>query len=233
MRRRFLLRFVLLFCGGMIALACFLNSSFFNLEKVKIEGNTSLKDEELEALAGPPYGFNLWRLDLEAIQANLLLHPVIKEVRVSRELPRTLVIKVCERQPRALLPTPQGFLEVDAEGVYLRKVASLSPISLPLVTGLNLTSSPLPGKPLSAPYLDQALFLISQLPPEVLRLTSEISFRNPEQIYFYTSTGMPVYWGDLKKVPEKSRLFLVAIEQLEKEARFLDVSSAEAVFLRE
>jgi cell division septal protein FtsQ len=65
-------------------------------------------------MAAVPPEANLWD-DPEPVAARVRAHPVVGEVSVLRRLPAVLVVRVREREPVALLPTPT--LEpVDREG---------------------------------------------------------------------------------------------------------------------
>ncbi len=64
--------------------------------------------------------------------AGLRAHPLVKDVHVRRRMPATLVVRVVERWPVALVPTPT--LEpVDAEGVRLALDPAELRLDLPVV----------------------------------------------------------------------------------------------------
>jgi len=62
------------------------------------------------------------RLDLAALRADLLTLPLVKDARVSRQLPDTLVVDVVERSPRAVLRDAGRFVLIDDTGHALEAV---------------------------------------------------------------------------------------------------------------
>ncbi|HEX5644295.1 MAG TPA: FtsQ-type POTRA domain-containing protein, partial [Erythrobacter sp.] len=63
------------------------------------------------------------QVDVEAIRAELLELPWVRDARVSRQLPGTLAIDIVERQPHAVLQRPDRFVLVDVEGKELEPVS--------------------------------------------------------------------------------------------------------------
>lgn len=62
------------------------------------------------------------RLDLAALRADLLTLPWVKDARVSRQLPDTLVVDVVERSPHAVLKQDGRFTLIDESGHPLETV---------------------------------------------------------------------------------------------------------------
>ena len=80
-------------------------------------------------------------VDLERTRARLLALPWIREARVSRRLPDTLVIEVIERVPVAIWQDPRGRqMLIDAEGVSLEPVRIEAVPDLPRLTGPGANS---------------------------------------------------------------------------------------------
>lgn len=74
-------------------------------------------------------------VDLDAIRARLMTFPWIKDARVSRRLPDTLVVDVVERTPAALWQNGRRLFLIDADGVALREVHPDAVPTLPTVAG--------------------------------------------------------------------------------------------------
>lgn len=74
-------------------------------------------------------------VDLDAIRARLLAFKWIKEARVSRRLPDTLVVDIVEREPVAVWQHNRQLQLIDAEGVALETVRADRLPNLPLVIG--------------------------------------------------------------------------------------------------
>jgi cell division protein FtsQ len=74
-------------------------------------------------------------VDVAAIRARLLRFGWIKDARVSRRLPDTLVIDIVERKPAALWQNQGQLALIDAEGVVLDRVPITQMPDLPLLMG--------------------------------------------------------------------------------------------------
>src|SRR5687767_13404311 len=87
---------------------------WFRVRAVRVEGVRNLSAEEVGQIAAVPADANLWD-DLEPVAARVRAHALVRDVSVVRRLPATLVVRVTEREPVALLPTPTLEL-VDRDG---------------------------------------------------------------------------------------------------------------------
>ena len=74
-------------------------------------------------------------VDLDAIRARLISYPWIKDARVSRRLPDTLVVEVVERTPAAVWQNGRRLFLIDSDGVALREVHPEAVPTLPMVAG--------------------------------------------------------------------------------------------------
>ncbi|WP_114520527.1 cell division protein FtsQ/DivIB [Altererythrobacter sp. ZODW24] len=75
-------------------------------------------------------------VDLGAVREELLELSWVKDARVSRQLPTTLVVDIVERVPHAVLKKPKRLVLIDAEGI------ELEPISKDNAKGRLLVSGP-------------------------------------------------------------------------------------------
>jgi cell division protein FtsQ len=74
-------------------------------------------------------------VDLEAIRSRLMQFGWVKDARVSRRLPDTLVIDIVERTPAALWQNKGQLALIDREGVVLDRVPVTRMPDLPLLIG--------------------------------------------------------------------------------------------------
>lgn len=107
----------------------------FTLRHLEVRG---LRRMEQSAVNRTVYGqpsLAIAMIDLDAIRDQLLAFPWIKEARVSRRLPDTLVIDIEERVPAAIWQHQRRLVLVDGEGVALEPVRLEAMPNLPLVIG--------------------------------------------------------------------------------------------------
>ena len=107
----------------------------FTMRRVEIKGAHRVSRLDIYNIAFDQPSMAMPRVDLEATRARLLRFGWIKEARVHRRLPDTLVIDVVERVPAAIWQNNQQLSLIDAEGVVLEPVRIEAMPDLPRVIG--------------------------------------------------------------------------------------------------
>jgi len=102
-------------------------------------------------------------VDVAAIRGRLLQFGWVKDARVSRRLPDTLVIDIVERRPAALWQDKQRLALIDSEGVVLDRVRVDQMPDLPLLIG--------PGANDRARELDRLMTDVPTLKPQLASAT--------------------------------------------------------------
>jgi cell division protein FtsQ len=189
-----------------------LQSPIFEVHRVLVRGNENISEEQIISLANIGIGENIFKVDLNTARANLELHSMIKEVQVVRSLPSSVVINVYERKPLALLPTREGFIKVDEEGVYLQEAKAGTP-GLPVLTGIEY-ELPNPGQAVQSERLGDALKVITGLPASVVASLSEVHSGKDGQIIIYTLEGIQCRLGLAMEIPEKGAILEQLLLQL-------------------
>ena len=91
-------------------------SALFAVQEIRINGISRVqRDWVLKAMDIKP-GANLFRLDEEKMEKALLKDPWIRDVRISRDLPHTLVVTVKERRPIGVVTNGSTALLMDESG---------------------------------------------------------------------------------------------------------------------
>ena len=199
-------------------------SPLFQIQRVLVQGNSAIARTEIEESAGISLGKNIFEVDLGQARERLLTLPMLKEVQVYRRLPSTVVIRVVERTPVALVPVPGGFAEVDEEGMYLRR-GSVGTSGLPVLTGIRVAAAE-PGRPVEGSGLQEGLTVIRGLGPQVVRELSEI--HAGRQVVLYTLDGIEVRLGLPVDLEAKGRVLpglLVALRSGGKRVCYVDLSA--------
>ena len=102
-------------------------------------------------------------VDVAAIRNRLLQFGWVKDARVSRRLPDTLVIDIVERRPEALWQDKQQLALIDGDGVVLDRVRVDQMPDLPLLIG--------PGANARARELDRIMDSVPTLKPQLASAT--------------------------------------------------------------
>lgn len=98
-------------------------------------------------------------VDLEEVRGDLLQLSWVKDARVARQLPDTLLIDIVERKPHAVLAKPDRLVLIDATG------AELEPVSRANAKGMLVVSGP--GAKLQVEQLGKLLDAAPALKPRV------------------------------------------------------------------
>jgi cell division protein FtsQ len=99
-------------------------------------------------------------VDLEDVRADLLTLSWVKDARVARQLPDTLLIDIVERTPHAVLAKPGRLVLIDETG------AELEPISKADAKGMLVVSGP--GARMQVEQLDDLLDAAPAMKPKVV-----------------------------------------------------------------
>lgn len=95
----------------------------FEVRHVRVSGTQRMNEDRVYERVLSERDRPMPQVDVEAIRADLLELPWVKDARVSRQLPGTLAIDIVERQPHAVLQRPDRFVLVDADGAELEPVS--------------------------------------------------------------------------------------------------------------
>jgi cell division protein FtsQ len=74
---------------------------------------------------------------LAPLERRVAEHPLVREVRVERRLPGTLVVRLVERAPVALVATPAGFRAYDERGRPLAIDPTAADVDAPVIAGAD------------------------------------------------------------------------------------------------
>jgi len=149
----------------------------FAIQQIDVQTDGVIAPEQLRRWTGVKPGANLIALDLAAVKRNLELVSVIDSVSVERVLPRTLKIRVTERDPIAQVNVPRAdgangiavsVFQLDVDGMVMQPLDSrlctvpLAKVNseLPVIAGVNAFQMQ-PGRRVELPQVQAALQLIA------------------------------------------------------------------------
>lgn len=146
--------FLAIIFGGAVALALFVanlagvpamiqqqvallaSDAGFEVRGVKVTGVERMNELKVYERAFAQRDRPMPLVDLEALRADLLELSWVKDARVSRQLPDSLVIDIVERTPHAVLRKADRLMLIDATG------AELEPISPAKAEGMLIIAGP-------------------------------------------------------------------------------------------
>ena len=107
----------------------------FRVKSVDVTGVQRMDSRPVFQIALDQKSMAMPLVDVATIRQKLLGYGWVKDARVSRRLPDTLVIDIVERQPAALWQDANKLSLIDSEGVVLDKVKVSDMPDLPLLVG--------------------------------------------------------------------------------------------------
>lgn len=107
----------------------------FRVRSVDVQGIRKMDPKPVYEIALGQKTTAMPLVDVSAIRTELLSYGWVKDARVSRRFPDTLVVDIVERKPAALWQDDTRLSLIDAEGVVLDRVPVSQMPDLPLLIG--------------------------------------------------------------------------------------------------
>lgn len=175
-------------------------SPLMNIETVEVSGNKVVSTEKILKMAKNPVGINTFVFNKQDAIQSIEAHPYVESVKIKRELPNALYIKIKERRPVGVLVNKGVYLQFSDGGLLLNNTNTLSSFNLPIITGMSLQSVPQPGGAIKDPTFKQALAIVNAMSDDLLKSIQEVNIAEPENILAYTYNGIEIRIGDAKNI---------------------------------
>jgi len=187
----------LLASGALLTVQMLLESGYFGVKLVRVEQQVRVSEGDILDASDIKLGDSLFDLELHMIGRKIEEHPWIARAEVERSFPDQVVIRVVERQARAIIDLDYLYY-VDREGVAFKMLESGDELDYPVITGIDRQYL-LDHPDQTQNSLDLALSLMDQLEQRKLFNlddVSEIHFDQQEGLIVYTRIGgVPVRMG--------------------------------------
>jgi len=126
----------------MMAVAYFLNLPIWAIREVAVSGAKILSADEVKALSGIPLNENLFFANFSRAQDNLRKIGAIKNFKIRRFPPATVIIEINERVPMAAVIFPDQSIIIDSDGYIINQNPNLTlnipnMIDLPIIAGVD------------------------------------------------------------------------------------------------
>lgn len=209
-----------------IAALLFINSVYFTVGNVVVEGNKYLAKEEVYRIAGIPEYINIFRLNISEIQSRLTSDLRVASVEVSRQLPATIVIAVTERKPIAYLSSNYGFVEVDKQGIVLAVHKNIKQSHVPMITGYRAGNAYVGDRIENSQTAKQLLLFLSLLDEAAINQLSEVNI-NGDRLTAYTTNTVNIRLGGFERLDEKAKVLgniLAEVHQKKLNVDYIDLT---------
>lgn len=118
-RKKRLLPTILILIMLIVAGVIFVNSSYFNMDKISVKGNEYYTDEQIIEISKMKMKTNLFKIGKSDVEKRLIADPYIRDAEVTRKLPSTVVISVKERKEVAAVKFNKQYYIIDESGCVL------------------------------------------------------------------------------------------------------------------
>lgn len=203
-------------------------SPLLEVRAVRVVGGRHTTSQEVARAAGLDLGDNLLLVSTSAIAERAATLPWVRDARVDRKLPGTVVVRVKERRPALVLATPRGSFTIDARGRVLARGRRLS--GLPVLhesSGEDVTA----GRPLRGEPARAALRAYRSLAPRFRRRVAAIFAPSLERISFQLRGGPAVRFGAAERLGAKDHVLRAVLGRLARQDRsvaYVDVRVPDA-----
>lgn len=205
-RFRIILNSLLILTITIILMVISLNSEFFNIDKIKVQGNKKISKEKIIHTSLIHLGENIFRISIEDAEENILELPYIKSVDIGRSLPRGIDVHLVEREDKVLVKNISMYYVIDEEGYLLDQIDSNNE-SLPVVFGLKTDKIDVGDNIFLELELEEFEDLIKEAENlRILSMIDKIIIESEEDVNISLYNGIDVAFGALDNVKYKLRI---------------------------
>jgi cell division protein FtsQ len=110
--------------------------SFFRVRRVEVAGVRYVEPREILERLQMDTLASVWD-DTDPLVARVQGHPLVRDVEIERKLPGTVVVRLVEHAPVALVATPNGFRAYDERGVALPIDPTIVDVNAPVMAHVD------------------------------------------------------------------------------------------------
>ena len=126
----------LLASGALLTAQMLLESGYFGVQQIRVEQQERVSEGDILDASDIKVGDSLFDLELHMIGRKIEEHPWIARADVERSFPDQVVIRVVEREARAIIDL--GYLYyVDRAGEVFKMLDADDQLDYPVITGIN------------------------------------------------------------------------------------------------
>lgn len=219
--RRRQLRTALVTAGALaVALAVLVGlvwSPLMSVREVRVEGTERLGAAVVQQALADSMGQPIATVTEEGVAERLQSIPQIESFRVDIVPPSTVIVRIVEREPAAIVPAEGGEAVIDAAGVVLGGVDE-STSALPRLEGVEVGTE----------EFEAVASVLVSVPRSVLEATATIAAATPSDIQLSLHSGQTVLWGGADESQLKADVLAALLETQDPAlAVVLDVSAPE------
>lgn len=168
-------------------------SPLMAVREVQVEGTQRIDAAVVQQALADQVGEPIATVTEAGVAERLQSIPQIESFRLDVVPPSTIIVRLVERRPVAIIESDAGASVIDAAGVVLGQVDE-STAALPRLDGVEVGSE----------QFEAVATVLVSVPAEVLEATETISAPTPSDIQLTLTTGQRVQWGGAEQSPLKA-----------------------------
>ncbi|MBM7411038.1 cell division septal protein FtsQ [Clavibacter michiganensis] len=208
--------------GAVVTLAIVVGIAVYSpllaLRTVEVEGADRVSPASIQAALADQVGTPLPLVDLDRVGEELRAFPLIRSYSTESRPPSTLVIRIVERTPVAVIQSGAGFDLVDPAGITIER-STARPDGYPLID--------LPSADFSSPRFQAAAAVLVALPADFLPQVDSIQANTTDDVMLTLRSGKKVLWGSGERSVDKAEV-LQALVKARGDVGSYDVSAPDA-----
>ncbi|MBD0292502.1 MAG: FtsQ-type POTRA domain-containing protein [Jiangellaceae bacterium] len=183
------------------------------LERVRVRGAGDALADQVLAAVDAPLGVPLIRVNTGRLEQRARALPELAEVSVHRSWPRSIIVEVTPRMPRAAVQADGVWWLVDAGGVLFGRAADRA-------AGLPVLEAP-SGEDAAATRA-AGVAVLTSLPADLGSRVERVSARSAADVRLNLDTGALVLWGSPADADRKAQVLRALLAE---DAKRYDVSA--------
>lgn len=194
-RRRVLFLVATVLVPAPVLVFIFLTTSLCEVQRISIHGVRYGSPEDLMVEAGIERGVNIFS-DLTSFEESLRHHPLVRDVHFERRPPRSILIRLEEREPFAILAAKRP-VPVARDGTTLPRERIAVDLDLPLLTVRGVEE----GEEEYGKKVREGLAYLASIEKDAPELAAHVSElvvgeRGPETLYLRTPRARVLLGGE-------------------------------------
>ena len=189
---------------------------FFKISNVEVKGTRMYSDQQILQEAGIDTGDNLFSVNEDRVNKKISKAlPYIKNIRVKRKLPDTLILEVTSASEVAAIEKGAGFVLLDSNGKVLEENASMLREGVAVVTGINAKSI---RKGETIALKDEALtesflLVLKSVEDSEINLLTEIQYDKKGEVRFIYDDRIRIEFGSTVNLEKKIKRAKAALDK--------------------
>jgi cell division protein FtsQ len=185
---------------GLVLVAVY--SPILALRTVTIEGTSRIDATQVQAAVSGQLGTPLALIDFTRMTDELSAFPLIRSYVTETVPPGTLIIRIVERQPVAVVQRNGGYELVDPAGVTIA-LSPERPVGVPFID-LNAGNIDSQG-------FRSAVEVLLSMPAALIGQVDSITATTQDDVTMVLVSGQRVKWGDADDSAKKARVLVALI----------------------